>query len=142
MPHGTANGRLRQSLLFHLVQRLGENICYKCQLPIETSNELSVEHKLPWQHADNAAELFFDLTNISFSHRKCNRPHRPHLQGMPQKYVPEPGFAWCCAHQDFIALERFAVSHTRSNGLNSKCQDCTNRLKRESRAKAKQLNGQ
>jgi hypothetical protein len=74
MPFGTACGRLRKNILFHLLKRLNENVCFKCREVIETSKELSVEHKLPWEGI--SVELFWDLENISFSHLRCNRPHR------------------------------------------------------------------
>lgn len=39
---------------------------------INTVDELSIEHKEPWENSDNPKELFFNLDNISFSHLKCN----------------------------------------------------------------------
>ena len=49
MPHGTANARLRNMILFHLLQKHGENICFNCSEMIETVDELSIEHKQPWE---------------------------------------------------------------------------------------------
>ena len=48
MPHGTANGRLKKSILFSLVKRCNEDICYRCGKKIKTERELSIEHKKPW----------------------------------------------------------------------------------------------
>jgi hypothetical protein len=45
MPHGTAANRLRKMILFNLLQRHGENVCFKCSKFIETADELSIEHK-------------------------------------------------------------------------------------------------
>lgn len=64
MPHGTANSRLRKNVLFSLLQKLGEDICFKCGRKIEKVEELSIEHKLPWE--GRSADLFWDLSNIAF----------------------------------------------------------------------------
>lgn len=91
MPHGTASNRLRKIILFSLLVKHEENICFKCQQPIETVDDLSVEHKKPWEGI--SAELFWDLENIAFSHLRCNRPDRP---GYRDKTIPVPErTTWC-----------------------------------------------
>jgi len=70
MPYGTANGRLRKQILFHLLERHGENVCFQCGEKIECADVLSIEHKKPW--LDESVDLFWDLDNIAFSHLKCN----------------------------------------------------------------------
>lgn len=40
-----------------------------------TIDTFSIEHKEPWLH--NSPELFWDLENITYSHKKCNKPDRP-----------------------------------------------------------------
>lgn len=72
MPHGTAANRLRKMLLFSLLKEFGRNICYQCKQPIETVEELSIEHKIPWLDSEKPIELFFDLDNIDYSHLSCN----------------------------------------------------------------------
>lgn len=72
MPFGTAGGKLRKSILFSLLKESGKNVCYQCGNPIESEDELSIEHKIPWLDSDNPKELFFSLDNIAFSHLKCN----------------------------------------------------------------------
>ena len=72
MPFGTAQNRLRKMILFELLQKTGLNICFQCGKNIETIEELSIEHKIPWLDSDNPKELFFDLENIAFSHLSCN----------------------------------------------------------------------
>jgi|SRR6478736_5691467 len=72
MPSGTAANRLRKSILFSLLKKLGENFCYQCGAEIENENELSIEHKTAWLNSENPKELFFDLDNIAFSHLSCN----------------------------------------------------------------------
>lgn len=72
MPIGTASGILRKAIMFDLVKRLGENICFQCGEEIENVDEFSIEHKEAWLHSKNPIELFFSLDNIAFSHISCN----------------------------------------------------------------------
>jgi hypothetical protein len=57
MPHGTAANRLRKMVMFSLLERHGENVCFKCSEKIETAEQLSIEHKLPWEGV--SVELFW-----------------------------------------------------------------------------------
>ena len=70
MPYGTASHRLRKLVLYALLVRHGENICYRCNQSIETVDELSMDHKEPWFLVSNA--LFWDVENIAFAHLSCN----------------------------------------------------------------------
>lgn len=70
MPIGTATGRLRKMIIFDLLKRCGENICYRCKREINNIDELSIEHKESW--LDKDVTLFWDLNNIAFSHLSCN----------------------------------------------------------------------
>ena len=72
MPLGTASAKLRKSILFQLLSESGKNICYQCGNIINSEDELSIEHKVPWLDSYNPKELFFSLENIAFSHLKCN----------------------------------------------------------------------
>ena len=72
MPHGTAAGRLRKLILFDLLRQLDQNKCYRCDNTILTADQLSIEHKEPWESRANGRELFWSLDNIAFSHIKCN----------------------------------------------------------------------
>lgn len=72
MAHGTACGRLRKQILFDLVKETNRNLCYRCGNPIKDCEDLTIEHKIAW--LDKGAELFWDLKNIAFSHKQCNRP--------------------------------------------------------------------
>jgi len=49
MPYGTASGRLRKIIMFNLLQRLNENVCFMCGKIINTPDEPSIEHKKPWE---------------------------------------------------------------------------------------------
>lgn len=71
MSHGAAAGQLRKRVLFHLLTKLGENVCFKCSEVIDKVEDLSIEHKQPWE--GRSAELFWDIENIAFSHLHCNR---------------------------------------------------------------------
>lgn len=82
MAAGTANARLRKLILFSLVQKTEQDICFRCGKRIETVDELSIEHKKDW--LDVSVELFWDLDNIAFSHLSCNvaaskKPHRKYF---------------------------------------------------------------
>jgi hypothetical protein len=46
MPHGTAANRLRKMVMFHLLQKYGENICFQCTEKLETYEELSKAARL------------------------------------------------------------------------------------------------
>lgn len=70
MPLGTAFGRLKKIILFHLLKKHNENFCHRCQKEILTEKELSIEHKTPWLYNDIG--LFWDMDNIAFSHLSCN----------------------------------------------------------------------
>jgi hypothetical protein len=74
MPMGTACHRLKQQLFFKLLKELKKNFCYDCKKEILTANEVSVQHKKVWLHID--PRLFWDLDNIAFSHKKCNKTER------------------------------------------------------------------
>lgn len=72
MPSGTASSRLKKILMFELAKLTGKDICYRCNKLIETVEEFSLEHKVPWLDSANPIESFFDLNNIAFSHLSCN----------------------------------------------------------------------
>ena len=93
-----------RQILFDMVRKLQRDTCYQCDKPILTLEEFSIEHKTPWLHASNAAELYFDLDNIAFSHRSCNygaarsarkvelKDDGTHWCGGCQAYKPESDF--------------------------------------------------
>lgn len=131
MPYGTASGRLRKIILFDLLKRHQENGCYRCQQPIESVDDLSIEHKLPWE--GRSKELFWDLNNIAFSHLKCNVPHvRP---GRPDsKFVSPDGKIWCGICKQFLDRELFPANAARWHGCHSSCRNCFNAYRRKLRA--------
>lgn len=72
MAIATASARLKKSIMFSLVVRLKENICYRCGSEILSEEDLTVEHKEAWMQAEDPVQSFFDLDNIAFSHLSCN----------------------------------------------------------------------
>jgi hypothetical protein len=125
MPHGTANGRLRKNILFHLLQKHNENVCIRCNKEISCVDELSIEHIKPWEGI--SADLFWDLQNIAFSHIACNRPHRNFPENLGRHSEPRvgpEGTAWCSGHQSFIPIIDFYEKKDRWNGVNTYCKKC------------------
>lgn len=92
MPMGTAAHRLRKMIMFDLIQKTNQDFCFVCDERIETPEELSIEHKRPWLDIDPA--LFWDLDNIAFSHRNCNKPHRPNGGTNKNKTSKYRGVMW------------------------------------------------
>lgn len=72
MNHATAAGQLRKLILFKLVQEAGKDICFHCGKRIDSVDNFSIEHKVPWLDSNKPKELFFNLDNIAFSHLGCN----------------------------------------------------------------------
>jgi len=86
MSHGKAANKLRKIILFSFICYLNLNKCYRCEKQIKDIEDLSIEHKTAWLHAEDPYETFFDLNNIAFSHLKCNirgdnEPYPEHLKG-------------------------------------------------------------
>jgi hypothetical protein len=131
MSHGTAAHRLRKNILFSFAQRLNEDTCFKCHQRIESAEDLSIEHKLPWE--GRSTELFWDLDNIAFSHLKCNRPHKFN-EGNLSLYKFSPtvaifnnapdGMAWCVGHKDYRKIEEFHSNQRNVRGVASYCKEC------------------
>jgi len=69
---GTAAHRLRKLLLWRYVVAAGDNICFRCGKTIESIDDLSIDHVIPWRHSGDPARFFFDLGNVRFSHLGCN----------------------------------------------------------------------
>jgi len=70
--HGTAQHRLRKSIMFMLVVETNKNICSHCKKIIDNIDHFSIEHISPWMSAEDPKESFYSLNNIAFSHLSCN----------------------------------------------------------------------
>ena len=124
MPHGTANSRLRRNIIFELLtgtQWMDWGVCYKCKDAIMSPEELCIEHKQPWEGRENGKELYWDLDNIDFSHKRCNVPH---VSGsVKRRKIGPPNTAWCATCKQFLSVEDFWKG-PRWNGLALECKDC------------------
>jgi len=121
LPHGTAMARLKKQILFSLLEKYKENFCFRCKNEITNVSELTIDHKEPWEGID--VELFWALDNISFSHSKCNRPHRKRGGGSKKKLFPPKGMAWCAEHKDYLPRLSFDKGG-RWDGLKDYCKEC------------------
>jgi hypothetical protein len=72
MSFSTATSLLRKNIMFSLVKKLRENVCHRCNEKIDTIDQFSIDHKESWMEAVEPKTSFFDLTNITYSHTKCN----------------------------------------------------------------------
>lgn len=120
MPFGTAYHQLRKLVLFSLLVRHNENICYKCSKVIGNAKELSIEHKKPWLHI--STELFWDTNNVAFSHLVCNTPDR--RGGYKLRKVGADGMSWCSGCQSFKPNAEFYKHKGHWNGLGNYCKNC------------------
>lgn len=118
MPIGTAQHRLRMQIMFQLVQETQRDACFVCGDPITSVDELSIEHKLAWLGEDT--QRFWDLDNIAFSHRLCNRP-RTSL-GPPRKHPTREGYEWCRHHECEHPVSEFGMR--TANGKRKPRVDC------------------
>ncbi len=121
IPHGTATARLRKNILFSLLEKHSENYCFRCKEKIKFADDLSIDHKQPWEGV--SIELFWDLENISFSHKKCNRPHRNKGGGSKKRIFPPERMAWCASHKEFLPQTSFDKGG-RADGFRDYCKEC------------------
>ncbi len=118
MPFGTASNRLKKNLMFSLAQKLGLTKCFQCGEEIESSKDLSIEHKLPWFEASQ--DLFWDLDNVAFSHARCNySAARKSLK----KECPQ-GEAWCSMCRKWLPEGEFSKLNARWNRVQHACKEC------------------
>lgn len=135
MSFSTADYRLKKLILFNLLAKNHENMCFRCGQRIETADELTVDHKHPWLDVDVA--LFWDMDNIAFSHSRCNsvffRRNTPDgiKFNLSLRKIGDYGTAWCRGHQCFLPIKKFSKNSSRWNGLQGECQEC--RLRNPSR---------
>ncbi|MBV8600761.1 MAG: hypothetical protein JO359_04250 [Candidatus Eremiobacteraeota bacterium] len=144
LPIGTATNRLKKLILFTLIQETGRDSCLRCKAKISSVNDFAVDHYTPWRNA--SPELFWDLRNIGFSHKRCNSLARRTTAGYklgpnPGRKVGKPGEAWCCQHKAFASIDAFAKNRSRWNGLNSSCKACSNKSDQRARRSALPTSG-
>ncbi len=134
MWYETAKRRLNRCLLFSLVQETGRDKCFQCGERILSISEFTIEHMVPW----DTVEQFFDLSNIAYSHFRCNSNGRNKRPSKGQRYHrTPPGKSWCWKHQEFLDLDRFSAHSKRRTGVESMCRECNAKYHRERRAQRK-----
>jgi hypothetical protein len=92
-----------------MIQDLGLNQCFRCQQPM-TLMDYSIEHKKEWLGDDS--NLFWDISNIAFSHKKCNL-RRSYLEAASNKRLKSDVCRECGVSEqeaEFAPKERFCVS--------------------------------
>jgi hypothetical protein len=127
MPFGTACGKLRKSVMFHLLQKHGENVCFKCGGLIDGPDDLTIEHKKAWQSVGAAA--FWDVNNIAFSHPRCNL-----RVGWVRREITG-GNLWCSACKKSLPVERFHKESRQRTGYALICRQCSSAKRRRVRAR-------
>lgn len=85
----TAQNKLRKAVSFRLCQEAGRDTCFRCGKVIETVKEFSIDHMVDWLDSGRPKELFFDVDNIAFSHRKCNIGNSRSALGSPGRKFRE-----------------------------------------------------
>jgi hypothetical protein len=68
MAMGTAEKHLRKEIIHELASQLGKDLCCRCNLKIDSPDDFSIVHVQDWEEN---SDLFWDLTNIAFSHTAC-----------------------------------------------------------------------
>lgn len=114
MSQGTAVHRLRKNIMFKFAQDLGYDDCFACGRKIETPEDLSIEHKEPWESRLNGDKLFWDLDNIAFSHIKCNVPHIRHIPLKAKCGGNGSAYRRGCRCDDCKEAQRLRVSSQRN----------------------------
>lgn len=109
--YSQATHRLRKLLLYNYVVKADEHKCYRCGLYIESIDEFSIDHKRPWENI--SAELFWDLSNIAFSHLSCNTK-----AGRKNCF---PGQKWCPDCASFLPIELFRANAYRGDSRQAYC---------------------
>jgi hypothetical protein len=113
-------------VLFSLLLRHEENICFKCGKMILRADDLTLEHKEAWQAG--GAELFWDLNNIAFSHQRCNLK-----VGIVRREVID-GKLWCSACKQYLSTSCFHKESRQRTGYALLCRDCANSKRRKIKA--------
>ncbi len=99
-------------------------------------SEFSIEHKIPWQSAEDPKESFFDLDNIAFSHLKCNIKAASKDARRELVYKTSPGTLWCTGCQCERLISCFTKDSASRLGFSAYCRECKsddNRKQRERR---------
>jgi hypothetical protein len=129
--YGAATQKLRKFIIFKLLVKHGENICFQCGNTIENVDDLSVEHIKPW--LGKRVDLFWDLDNIAFSHLACNR--RASSGGFKKGHTfrahkVSEGNSFCAKCLKELPLDNFHKNKTRFRGVEKYCKSCRNKIRK------------
>lgn len=100
MHPATAAHKLKKKIMFSMMCVLGLDTCWQCGKKIETVDDLSVEHKIPWLDSDDPVGLYFDLNNIAFSHLSCNSGSARKKRGTKAKHGTRTRYTFGCRCQE------------------------------------------
>jgi hypothetical protein len=85
-----ARGRLIKLLLLRLFEdAAGLAYCFRCGDEI-LGLDFHLDHKEPWQRADDPVRFYFDTENVQLSHASCNSSaHRNYNKNRAGNLTPE-----------------------------------------------------
>lgn len=123
MPLGKANFRLWKQAVWHLLQDLGRDVCFRCNKPM-TEDTYSLDHYTVWRGA--SAALFWDPANIGWSHHRCNVAEARYVSrpNPKRRHVIEGKLHCSRCNRDKLVSE-FGKSTRAWNGYASACLDCS-----------------
>lgn len=146
MPYGTASNKLKKNLMFFFAKKCGFDNCYQCGSKIESVDELSVEHKVPWLDSENPIDLFFDVENIAFSHLKCNigagrftEHSQKHIEDLREinTIKVKIGNRWCCTCKSEKPINKFSSNKSKRDDLEHSCIECRSIVRKRRRTSRK-----
>ncbi|PYS45749.1 MAG: hypothetical protein DMF68_21310 [Acidobacteria bacterium] len=126
MPFGTACNKLRRMVIFELLRRHQENVCFKCGKVIPNAEDLTLEHKETW--LDGGSSLFWDLNNITFSHKQCNL-----RKGFVRREIVD-GSLWCSNCKQYKPVSCFHREKKQRTDYALLCKDCSNSKRKSVKA--------
>ncbi len=85
--------------MFSLIEQSGRNACYRCNQKM-TVDDYSIEHMEAWQPAEDPIKAFYDLANISFSHKTCN--YKAAVRTVKSQICPK-------GHNEWMVMSKTAV---------------------------------
>ena len=119
---GKAANRLRKLVMFRLIQKTGEDMCFRCGEQIEAVADLSLEHRMPWLDSTDPVGLFFDLENVTFSHISCNSGARKNGTFVTRRRGD--GKLRCSHCHNWKAEDAFTIDRRDVTGRACECRQC------------------
>lgn len=132
--YSTAMNRLRVKIMYYLAYKCNMLDCYRCGKYIESSEQLSVEHKKPWLYNDTS--LFWDLENIAFSHKLCNTGNKRYFKLKPKNKKDKGpiGTVWCGSCKKYLEYINFCKDASSWTGFSHTCRKC-DKIKKDKKRK-------